>query len=180
MPKLQPRTLAPCVRRSTACWGQCHYELRHLAVDTERRHTQEHSHSHTLHTLHGTAAITAAAGPELPRQSSHRWLPAATAALASSAPSAIAPSESAKEPATGYRYVRHRLLLNRRGHYGWPTQGARSLEPLFSGSESYLVFKFRIGLQLDETAASLLHCTALLHTGHTQTRVDLCVAPLLL
>lgn len=101
-----------------------------------RRHTQEHTHSHTLHTLHGTAAITAAAGPELPcRQSSH-WLPTAAAALASSAPSAIAPSESAKEPATGYRYVRHRLLLNRRGHYGWPTQGARPLEPMFS----YLVF----------------------------------------
>ena len=82
--------------------------------------------------------------------------------------------KSAKEPATGYRYVRHRLLLNRRGHSVGPTQGARSLEPLFS----YLVF--RTGLQLDETAASLLHCTALLHTGHTQTRVDLRFAPLLL
>ena len=35
MSNVRFRTLAPCVRRSAACWGQCHFELRHLAVDTD-------------------------------------------------------------------------------------------------------------------------------------------------
>ena len=35
MSNVRFRTLAPCVRRSAACWRQCHFELRHLAVDTD-------------------------------------------------------------------------------------------------------------------------------------------------
>ena len=75
-----------------------------------RRHMQEHPH--TPHTLHCTAAFAAAAGPELPPLQSCYWLPAAAAALAS-APSAIAPFESVKEPAAGYHHFRVRLLLRR-------------------------------------------------------------------
>ena len=41
----------------------------------------------------------------------------------------------------------------------------------------YLVFHIE---RLDESAASLLHCTRTAFLGHTQTRVDLRVAPLLL
>jgi hypothetical protein len=71
----------------------------------------------TLHTLQCTAAFVAAAGlgPEQPfhhdvRRSPRLLLPAAAAALGRApAPFAVAPFESAKGPAAGYRHFRDRL-----------------------------------------------------------------------
>ena len=138
-----------------------------------RRHMQEHPH--TPHTLHRTAAFAAAAGPELPCLLF--WLPAAAAAAAlASAPSATAPSEPTKGPAAGYFYYRHRLLLRRRCHHDWPAQRTRqSLVPSF-----YRCLVFLMERPDQTAAASLLHRTCTVFLGHTQTRVDLRFAPLLL
>ena len=45
-PRTGPVLAAPCVRRSVACWGQSHHELRHLAVDTDatRKNTRTRTH----------------------------------------------------------------------------------------------------------------------------------------
>lgn len=140
------------------------------------RGTDKSHHSPLHHTPHCTAAFAAAAGPELPCLFSS-WLPAVAAAAAlASAPSATAPSEPTKGPAAGYSYHRHRLLLRRHCHHDWPAQRTRqSLVPSFYRC---LVFLME---QPDQTAAaSLLHRTCTVFLGHTQTRVDLRFAPLLL
>ena len=138
--------------------------------------TDKSHHSPLHHTLHCTAAFAAAAGPELPCLFSS-WLPAAAAAAAlASAPSATAPSEPTKGPAAGYFYYRHRLLLRRHCHHDWPAQRTRqSLVPSF-----YRCLVFLMERPDQTAAASLLHRTCTVFLGHTQTRVDLRFAPLLL